>query len=360
MSQTAESTTTVGYFNGRKWPIQLSISQLNITLNLQPGEYILDRAGHKINDPFFERFVEGKQLNREVSDALVPYNMVPDLTGGTALAVSRQVSAASPVRATSKFAVDSQGVRRPVMPVSVPPAHTLAQAQTPMGVDPVTPMSMEEARRLGLVRRVREVPEDYGVTDTSGAPPRTPPGIKYAIDPSMLKKPAPLPPQLSKVESKEVANASTRTQLISQMAKGASAPATPESASVFLNQTTYNAPPNSPVVSGPAMPRSVLRAQVQPAPEPEPEPEMSEAEVAAAETGIAPPDLPAPDLTELQESQQEQAPAPPPLRPMAARDRYICAGCGLPFKFRSQLDKHAAAKHAAAYSAIMAAYPAEE
>jgi hypothetical protein len=201
------------------------------------------------------------------------------------------------------------------------------------------------------------VPEDYGISDTSGLPPRVPPGIKYAIDPSMLKKPPPLPAELAKVESKEVRDASARTQLISQMHKTAAAPATPESASAFLNQTSVNAPPDSPIVAGPAMPRSVVRPTPPPQLQEAVEPEMTEAEAQAAETGVelqVP--LPSPDLSEIQE--QEQAP-PPVIKPVTKRDRYTCGGCGQPFKYRSQLEKHAAAKHQAAYAAIMAAYPPE-
>ena len=362
-------TTVVGYYNGHKWPIQLVISRLNITLHLQPGEYILNRDGVKINDPSFETYAENSQLSREIADAPVPLVLVP-VPQALPTSASAFGHAANPVRATSKFALDSQGIRRPVMPALVPQA-ALAQNHTPAGADPVTPMTMEEARKRGLVRRVREVPEDYGVTDTAGAPPRTMPGIKYAIDPSMLKKAPPLPSELMKVESKEVSHASTRTQLITQMAQGASAPATPESANVFLNQTSVNAPPNSPIVSGPALPRSVVRSHpaVQPPPPPpEPEPEMTEEEMAAAENGTQPAGLPPPDLSELEsqepapESQiesQEQTP-PTALKPVAKRDRYICAGCGLPFKFRSQLEKHAAAKHRATFTAIMTAYPPEE
>src|SRR5437879_6083420 len=71
------TTTTIGFYNGNHWPIQLVISKLNLTLTLQSGEYILDSKGRKINDPFFETFADHKQLMREVSDQHVPIISVP-------------------------------------------------------------------------------------------------------------------------------------------------------------------------------------------------------------------------------------------------------------------------------------------
>jgi len=67
---------TSGYYNGEKWPIQLVLSRLNITLNVQPGELILSRDGRKINDPFFEVFI-AHALSRELSDVPVPINSIP-------------------------------------------------------------------------------------------------------------------------------------------------------------------------------------------------------------------------------------------------------------------------------------------
>ena len=352
--QAQPMTKTVGYYNGAKWNVQLCISKLNITLHLRPGEYLLDRSGRKINDPYFEHY---PQLSKEVSDKPVPLVLVPDMSKPAAAASSAPSVSVNPVTATSKFVLDSQGIRRPAMP-SVSPQSVLSQQSTPEGADPVRPMSMEEARRLGLVRRVREVPEDYGVNDTTGLPPRVPPSIKYAIDPSMLKKPAPLPQELSKVSGKEVTNASGRVQLIHQLSQNAATPAVQESASAFLNETIVDAPPNSPVITGSPMPHSVLRPPAQPIEESS---EMSGEEVERAETGQAQADaleLPPPDLAELQ---KEPAPVlEEEIKPAAKRDRFICPACGQPFKFRSQLDKHAQGRHKAAYEAIMRALPPEE
>jgi hypothetical protein len=96
------TTHTVGYYNGNKWPIQLVISKLNITLHLQPGEYILDQSRRKINDPFFDAY---KQLSKEISDDPVPLLTVPAITTATAATSA----GSSPVRATSKFVLDKSG-----------------------------------------------------------------------------------------------------------------------------------------------------------------------------------------------------------------------------------------------------------
>ena len=72
-------TKTSGYYNDEKWPIQLVISKLNVTLNIKPGEFILGRDGRKINDPYFEVFT-GHGLSREVSDVPVPINNIPPAT----------------------------------------------------------------------------------------------------------------------------------------------------------------------------------------------------------------------------------------------------------------------------------------
>jgi len=70
-------TKTIGYYNGEKWPIQLVLTKLNVTLHLQPGEFFISRDGRKINDPLFEAFT---RLSRELSDVPVPINGIPSVT----------------------------------------------------------------------------------------------------------------------------------------------------------------------------------------------------------------------------------------------------------------------------------------
>ncbi len=70
-------TRVSGYFNSEKWPIQIVLSKLNITLILKPGDFILDASGQKINDPYFEVYANHGQLSRELSDVRVPVNRLP-------------------------------------------------------------------------------------------------------------------------------------------------------------------------------------------------------------------------------------------------------------------------------------------
>src|SRR5579885_2120817 len=181
MSNT-QMTNVVGYYNGERWPIQLVISKFNITLTLKAGEYILDRAGRKINDPYFELFVQNKQLRREESDKPVPLITVPVVTVATPLTTPQ----ANPVRAVTQWTRDSKGVRQPVLAQPEPPVQ-LPAAVVATASDSVRPMTMEDARKAGYVRRVRDVPEEYGVPDTTGLPPANIPRMKVAIDPSMNK-----------------------------------------------------------------------------------------------------------------------------------------------------------------------------
>ena len=71
----AKQTTTpvLGYYNRAKWPIQIVFPKLNVNLTLEPGEFMCDSAGRKINDPLLEAFAKHEgMLSRELSDVLVP------------------------------------------------------------------------------------------------------------------------------------------------------------------------------------------------------------------------------------------------------------------------------------------------
>lgn len=314
MSNT-DTTNVVGYYNGNKWPIQLVISHFNITLHLQPGEFILDKQGRKINDPFFEKYAASKQLSRETSTTPVALVRVP-LASNPA---GRVVPDGQSVRAVTQFTSDVRGQKVPIIPQpkSVP-EHAPNQSS-------VIPMTMEEARKAGLVQKTREVPEDYGAPETdSGAPPRKMPTIKYATDLKPTKA-APLPPQVTESMPQG------RQVLVAQLAKAVAAPVEPESASAFLNTVTPTAPPNAPVTSG------------VPADAPLPPPEIEE--------GLEVPEPPA----------EDDGPSPddePVTKKVAASsDKYVCVACGKGFPFRSQLERHARQVHRSDLEAVMAPYP---
>ena len=347
-----QMTLTVGYYNGNRWPIQLVISKLNITLTLEPGMYVLDRAGRKINDPYFEIFADRKQLHRELSDKLVPLIIIPPVTSNTPASAQT-----NPVRSVTEWKRDPRGIRQPVLtqpqpaqlaPQALPPA-VLASAN-----ESVRPMSMEEARALGLVRKIREVPEDYGVNDTTGLPPGGIPKMRYSIDPGINKPVAQLPKEMFALPKDDPSRA-IRAPLVSSLAQGARVPAPEDqvTTSPFANATVAHGPANSPIVAGTPAPPALAESResqepeiVEDNPELEPEPmPMSEVAEAVRVSGLPEPDLPlSPDV-------------PPPLRPMTPKNKFTCMVCAQPFQFRSQLVKHAQTRHAHMVNAILANYP---
>lgn len=336
MSNNAQNgmTKTIGYYNGNRWPIQLVISKLNITLTLEPGKYILDRQQRKINDPYFEVFANNKQLHREIGTKEVPIIAIPEVAG-----VAAPSAQTNPVRAVTEWTRDSRGLRQPVL--SEPAPAALPQAVVASASASVRPMSMEEARRQGLVRKVREVPEDYGVNDTTGLPPSGIPKMRYSIDPGVNKQAPPLPKEMLALPKDDPNNA-TRMQLVAGLSKSSTTPA-PEDASAnpFSNTAVVNAPPDSPIVAGTPAAQPVMESE-EALPEPSNEPDIE-------------PMLAAPDL---EEEKPAAPPAPPvPLRPVTQSNRFVCLACGAPHKWRSQLVKHAKQAHPARLAEIMAHYP---
>jgi hypothetical protein len=336
-------TNVVGYYNGNRWPIQIVASKFNITLTLKTGEYILDRAGRKINDPYFEVFVTNKQLHKEVSETPVPLIAVPVVAAPVA-ATGYQ---SNPVRAVTQWTRDARGVRQPVLTQPQPepmPTSALPPAVIASASESVTPMSMDEARKRGLVRKVREVPEDYGVNDTTGLPPGGIPKMRYAVDPGMNKAATPLPKEMLALPANDP-NRATRAPLLSSLAQGTKLPPPEEgSANPFANTSVVNGPPNSPIMAG--APAPIVEAQ-----EAVPEPPLEEA---AAEP------MPEPQVeagVPVQPVEAAPQPVTPPMRPLTPKDSYVCMACGAPHKFRSQLFNHAKAKHADRLNAIMAVYP---
>ena len=343
-------TNVVGYYNGNRWPIQLVISKLNLTLTLEPGKYILDRQGRKINDPYFELFANNKQLQRESSTAPVPVIAIPEVTTTVTSAQT------NPVRAVTAWTRDSRGIRQPVLnqPPTTAAAQELPAAVIASASASVQPMSIEEARKRGLVRKTRDVPEDYGVTDTTGLPPGGIPKMRYAIDPGVNKPATPLPKEMLALPKDDPTN-TTRSQLVAGLTQGSATPP-PEDASPnpFSNTAVVNGPASSPIMAGtpaPQPPAAVLQEAQVDEPPLEPEFEVAESPLVGG--------LPQPALPEADEPVVIPPPQVAPLKPMVTADKFVCLDCGLPHKWRSQLQKHAVQKHPNRVRAIMAPYPAD-
>jgi len=189
MSNSSDATTTkvVGYYNGKAWPVHLVISELNLTLQLKPGDFIIDRQGRKINDPFFDKYAG--QLAKEVSDKPVPILAVPKVNQTPA---ARDGMA---VREVTEFTVDKRGQRTPVMPKPMKMPEPEAAS-----FNPVHGMTLEQAKKMRLVKPTRIVPEDYGAAESDGSPQHGGgiPEIKYATD-TVRSKPTALPKELTQI-----------------------------------------------------------------------------------------------------------------------------------------------------------------
>ncbi|MGE0406974.1 MAG: hypothetical protein AB7O65_11795 [Candidatus Korobacteraceae bacterium] len=339
-AQEPKFTSTLGYYNGNKWPIHLVISELGVTLHLKAGEYILDRQGRKINDPFFDKYAKPLQLSKELSrNGQVPVIAVPHVTPA-----SLADRPAHSVTAVTKFTAD----RKPIMP---PP-----QAAKPK-LDVNTPthkgMSVEEARRLGFIGgAVREVPEDYGVTDTAGRPvgvDQAPP-IKYAMESTpRVRQAEALPEGLAEIDEKvDPGTQSARQTLVSSMRQAAANSGVVDNPTGFMNQATMHGtgqiitPSGQPASSGvseseePLPPPTIFaQEQVQPS-------------HPAPTKGV--PDV----LGDARKAAQSKAPAPKDVKP------FVCSKDGKDFRYRSQLAAYAKRKYPDQVSEILAPYPESE
>jgi len=208
-----DNTTNVrGYYNGNPWPVHINVSALNLSVTLQPNEYLKDPYGNIVNDPYFEVFVKNRQLAKEISDTAVPVvRYAPVKTESPKPSVP--VSATSPwakLGAQEKVAksglanikAGNQTISASVrsMPEASPAqiksvlSNTTTQAPKSTGV--VHQFTVEEARRLRLIRPTRNIPDDYGPEDTSGMPPTNIPELKVADDPTVYSKVPELPKEL--------------------------------------------------------------------------------------------------------------------------------------------------------------------
>lgn len=292
----AATTNVVGYFNNQRYPINLVISALGITIEIKPGEYIRDRQGRKINDPVFDAY---RQLSRETSPTPVAVIAIP---------VFKPVLPATDgqtVRQVTEFTRNERGFKVPVMPQ---PKDT---PSVPYNNPAIRAMSVEEARRLRLIRPTRHVPEDYGVTDTDSAmAPRNIPMIVEARDtPAPVPAaamPAPLPKELLVPAPNQ---AELQKALLEQQQQAEALDADPTG---FLNTVVPNPPAD-------ALP--VPQVEETPAPVP--------------------------------------APTKAPPQPLPPKRRFVCGADGRQFDFRSQLEGHVRRKYPHMLDELMAAYPKE-
>jgi hypothetical protein len=239
-------------------------------------------------------------------------------------------------------------------------------------------MSVDEAKKLGLIKPTRPVPEDYGAEETDGSPKRGAeiPEITYARDTSRGRKPAPLPKELTAIPA-NVPLAAQRQALVQNIAKAPAVAEALESPTGFMNTVIQNAPPDSPVVAGvPAStPEPPVEAEVvgeppteelEQAPAPPPVPAVAKVRAAIkgkVNLGEDQVPLPEPSLEDGPAPAPAPRPAAPAPRPPARvlkptpRNAINCPVCNAPFKYRSELIKHARS-HPEQYQDICKAFPA--
>jgi hypothetical protein len=176
-----KTTNVIGYFNPNDYSLSLAITEFNMNIQLAPKQYIVDRGGRLVNDPFLDNYVGKGKLSR-ASDkkksveivSLVPYSAITQ-----AAAVTQ--AAPHPVTQAVGFHKNSQGV---TVPIGTSPTVPVVANPPPQSYNPVRGYSVEEARKLRLIKPVRSVPDDYGADESTGAPPQGSkiPPIRYATD----------------------------------------------------------------------------------------------------------------------------------------------------------------------------------
>jgi len=99
------------------------------------------------------------------------------------------------VREVTEFTVDKRGQRTPVMPKPMKMPEPEAAS-----FNPVHGMTLEQAKKMRLVKPTRIVPEDYGAAESDGSPQHGGgiPEIKYATD-TVRSKPTALPKELTQI-----------------------------------------------------------------------------------------------------------------------------------------------------------------
>lgn len=161
----ANTTLVLGYFNKHNYPINVNSESLGISVGVPAKGWVVDREGRKINDPRLDAFCRAG-LVKEFSTTPVPLVLLnpPQPPPGVG---------SIPVR--GQTATDLQRTPQPpkgALPVS---------ATNPANAVPITAMSIEEARRRGIISApTKDKFEAAPAEDTSGAAARGAPYIDQA------------------------------------------------------------------------------------------------------------------------------------------------------------------------------------
>jgi hypothetical protein len=325
-------TFVAAYFNPNDFPVSIMMSEIGYNIELmrknEEVEVIVKGVKTPANDPILEQHVGNKALARRMSKVKVPITFLPR-------SVARPLSNQSSVHSAKSFVSVKGGHGNEVRPVFeprvIPPEGPMALPPPGTG-SPVMSMTVETAKKLGLVKPTRPVIETPRVVDTDGEPTRNAPEIDYAVDmtPGEVRRlraqqqpPAPMPAPQPIMEAEQppepppvLGTSSTIKSIISN---------TLSSIGLGASTPTETAPEPEVV------------------PEPEPAPTTEQArltEQANVQQGLANAGI-----------SQVTTGRPP--------NRFVCPKCGEAesFPFRSDLERHARRLHTDDADAIMASYP---
>lgn len=369
-------TSVIGYFNPNEYPLQIPLSDLNITLQLQSKQYIVDRSGRLVNDPRLDAFVgKGKLARASDQKQQVDVILLRPVNDPTAPALPHQHSVTAAARFETK-----NGRVTPVMatPTAAPPV-----AAPPASYNPVRGMTVEQAKQLKLIRPTKPVPEDFGAEETTGAPSagQNIPTIKYATDTTRGRKPAPLPAELAQPVTPQQAATIRALESAAVTATPDGEPALPVTT---IAQPVMNLPAPVLTESAPVPPPVPLQA---PAPRPVrlvpppiptnpqptavavlPPPVVEEASTLVVEEELSGPvvetELPGAPVTETTATTVEEAadasrhgePPPENVASQGAVKKVTCNVCNRAFTDVGRLTVHARVKHPAQLVDILAQY----
>jgi len=208
-----ETTNVVGYFNPNDYPMQIVVAEHNLTLHLDPKRWVIGRDGGVVNDPILDNYV-GKGRLARASDKTKTVPVV------RLQAINRQAPPGSapanyhhPVYSAQGFVRDANNQMQPVAMQATAPQPTVPP---PVSYNPVKAMTVEQARKLRLIKPVRQVAEDDGIPDTAGPPipgDKTP-EIKYAVDSIREARQAPVVATPVTGEQAAIINSMTTAQTL--------------------------------------------------------------------------------------------------------------------------------------------------
>lgn len=185
-------TKTLGFYNPHTYPIL--IAELN--RSLPPGKFISNDAGQKVNDPYFDKFVRSsgglaREISQEEVDVIYYREPQPQPTEVNRPGFSGYAGA--PIRdnrfgnsegmpLASKHVLEGYTGRPEEKPIKTNDqigGYKVNEAAVVVGIkpnadnvkpgerNPVSGMSMEEARRRKIIKDARPLADNFGPEDSA-------------------------------------------------------------------------------------------------------------------------------------------------------------------------------------------------